>query len=108
MRVSLLCPGCTGSAEVYIPLHRIPNPIPQADILHPQSASMEPAAWLETLPAHVRATYVTTDRPRPFQGPVFDRLLRGVGYPAADDLQQDVNAGFDMLGSAAGPSPNTP
>ncbi|CAE7892790.1 PUB3, partial [Symbiodinium necroappetens] len=55
-------------------------------------------AWLATLPDHVRATYVTEDRPRPFQGLVLDRLLRGVGYPAADDLQQDVNAGFDMLG----------
>ncbi|CAE7868819.1 PUB3, partial [Symbiodinium sp. KB8] len=40
------------------------------------------------------------DRPRPFQGLVLDRVLRGVGYPAADDLQQDVNLGFDMLGSA--------
>ena len=64
-----------------------------------EDAEDDTAAWLETLPAHVRATYVTKDRPRPFQGIVFDRLLRGVGYPAADDLQQDVNVGFDMLGS---------
>ena len=56
------------------------------------------AAWLDSLPDHVRATYVTKDRPRPFQGPVLDRLLRGVGYPAADDLRQDVDTGFDMLG----------
>ena len=53
---------------------------------------------LDALPDHVRATYVTKDRPRPFQGPVLDRLLRGVGYHAADDLRQDVDTGFDMLG----------
>ena len=64
-----------------------------------EAAEDDTAAWLAALPAHVRATYVTKDRPRPFQGLVFDRLLRGVGYPAADDLQHDVNAGFDMLGS---------
>ena len=64
-----------------------------------EDAEDDTAAWLAALPAHVRATYVTKDRPRPFQGLVFDRLLRGVGYPAADDLQQDVNFGFDMLGS---------
>ena len=64
-----------------------------------EDAEDDTAAWLAALPAHVRATYITKDRPRPFQGIVFDRLLRGVGYPAADDLQQDVNLGFDMLGS---------
>ncbi|CAE7916579.1 PUB3, partial [Symbiodinium necroappetens] len=63
-----------------------------------EDAADDTDAWLATLPDHVRATYVTEDRPRPFQGLVLDRLLRGVGYPAADDLQQDVNAGFDMLG----------
>ena len=63
-----------------------------------EDASDDTAAWLGALPDHVRATYVTKDRPRPFQGPVFDRLLRGVGYPAADDLRQDVDTGFDMLG----------
>ena len=64
-----------------------------------EDAEDDTAAWLAALPAHVRATYITKDRPRPFQGIVFDRLLRGVGYPAADDLQQDVNLGPDMLGS---------
>ena len=55
-----------------------------------EDAEDDTAAWLAALPAHVRATYVTKDRPRPF---------RGVGYPPADDLHQDVNVGFDMLGS---------
>ena len=64
-----------------------------------EDAEDDTAAWLAALPAHVRATYITKDRPRPFQGIVFDRLLRGVGYPAADDLQQDVNLGFVLLGS---------
>ncbi|CAE7450545.1 PUB3, partial [Symbiodinium sp. KB8] len=68
-----------------------------------EDASDDTAAWLGALPDHVRATYVTKDRPRPFQGPVFDRLLRGVGYPAADDLRQDVDTGFDMLGKATRP-----
>ncbi|CAE7351372.1 PUB3, partial [Symbiodinium sp. CCMP2456] len=36
-------------------------------------------AWLQELPAHVRATYTTSDRPRPFQGPTFLGLLRDLG-----------------------------
>ena len=71
------------------------------DVLRELHKMVEDAADDTALPAHVRATYVTKDRPRPFQGLVFDRLLRGVGYPAADDLQQDVN-----VGSGAG-SPGT-
>ena len=63
-----------------------------------EEAAEDTKAWLDALPSHVRATYETGDRPRPFQGPVFDRLLRGLGYPASDDLRQDVNEGFDMLG----------
>ncbi|CAE7866773.1 unnamed protein product, partial [Symbiodinium necroappetens] len=73
-----------------------------------EDAAEDTDAWLATLPVHVRATYVTEDRPRPFQGLVFDRLLRGVGYPAADDLQQDVNAGFDMLGPVRPPQGGGP
>ena len=65
-------------------------------------AEEDTIAWLATLPQHVRATYQTSDRPRPFQGPIFDRLLRGLGYPAADDLRQDVAQGFDMLGQPRG------
>ncbi|CAE7664655.1 unnamed protein product, partial [Symbiodinium necroappetens] len=61
-------------------------------------AAEDTTAWLATLPPHVRATYETSDRPRPFQGLIFDRLLRGLGYPATDDLRQDVAEGFDMLG----------
>ncbi|CAE7869448.1 unnamed protein product, partial [Symbiodinium necroappetens] len=61
-------------------------------------AAEDTTAWLATLPPHVRATYETSDRPRPFQGPIFDRLLGDLGYPATDDLRQDVTEGFDMLG----------
>ncbi|CAE7897784.1 unnamed protein product, partial [Symbiodinium necroappetens] len=61
-------------------------------------AAEDTTAWLATLPPHVRATYETSDRPRPFQGLIFDRLLRDLGYPATDDLRQDVAEGFDMLG----------
>ncbi|CAE7346915.1 PUB3, partial [Symbiodinium sp. CCMP2456] len=55
-------------------------------------------AWLQELPAHVRATYTTSDRPRPFQGPTFLGLLRDLGYPATADLEEDLRLGFDMLG----------
>ncbi|CAE7884041.1 unnamed protein product, partial [Symbiodinium necroappetens] len=63
-----------------------------------EAAAEDTTAWLATLPPHVRATYETSDRPRPFQGLIFDRLLRNLGYPATDDLRQDVAEGFDMLG----------
>ncbi|CAE7894086.1 unnamed protein product, partial [Symbiodinium necroappetens] len=61
-------------------------------------AAEDTTAWLATLPPHVRATYETSDRPRPFQGLIFDRLLRDLAYPATDDLRRDVAEGFDMLG----------
>ncbi|CAE7466803.1 PUB3, partial [Symbiodinium sp. CCMP2456] len=55
-------------------------------------------AWLQELPAHVRATYTTSDHPRPFQGPTFLGLLHDLGYPATADLEEDLRLGFDMLG----------
>ena len=36
----------------------------------------ETTAWLESLPQHVRATYTTSDRPRPFQGSAHSAIRR--------------------------------
>ena len=54
--------------------------------------------WFQGLPQHVRAAYDLGTERSCVQIPVFVELLRGCGYPDADDLEHELSSGMNMMG----------
>ena len=53
--------------------------------------------WMDSRPTHIKAVYQSGDGPHT-QIPVFLELLSQCGYPAMEDITQDLSFGFDYVG----------
>ena len=69
----------------------------RAEVVDEVKAMIEAYAE-ETAKSWVRATYSTPDKPAPTQVLVFLELLRLLGYPDVQALEEDMTDGFQMIG----------
>ena len=63
-----------------------------------EESAEETAAWMARRKSWVRATYSTPDKPARTQVLVFLELLRLLGYPDVQALEEDMTDGFQMIG----------